>query len=508
MLRTWYIVHIKKIAYASRLKVFVHMFFLHVKIYEAMFIFMRATLLSNLQCTRCGKNLDAYPPKSHCPICGGLVEYVIDAEKVGEIKFTGEFSFWRYRPLLPKVKNVATMREGGTPLYKAERLSRNFELSTLYLKDETRNPTNSFRDRSAALMVSNILDLNMTTAICATNGNMGASLAAYCAKYGINCHVIIPKIVDMGKLAQMLVYDAIIEEHGETVDESIRRAELLAEETGWYQATPELNPLVIEAQKTIAFEVAEQFGVPDWFIVSMGSGGTAYSVWKGFNELYDLNKINALPKILGVQAEGCSPIVDAYLTAEGDIEKPSTHAIGILVAKPLQKELALNAIKSSRGLALSVSDQEIFAAEQSIARLEGIFAEPASSGTIAALKKAREESIIDKDESVICLITGSGLKATDVLQALSKKRKSAMLGAEFSTKEKILRLLSERDRYGYEIWKDLRKTMTRSAIYQHLNELYSRGMLTSYIEEGKKYFKITDRGKRVLKAIDEVKALL
>ena len=467
-----------------------------------------AALLNSLRCIRCSKEFDAYPPRWKCPLCGGIVEYVIDLDKIGDVKFTGEFSFWRYRSLLPEVKNVASMKEGGTPLYKAKRLSEDFELSTLYLKDETRNPTNSFRDRSAALLVSNILDLGMKTAVCATNGNMGASLAAYCAKYGISCHIIIPKLVDMGKLAQMLVYDAIIDEHGETVDDSIRIAELLAEETGWYQATPELNPLVIEAQKTISFEVAEQFGVPDWFIISMGSGGTAYSIWKGFKTLYDVDKIDSLPKILGVQAEGCSPIVNAYDEADVKTEKPSTHAIGILVANPLQKELALNAIKSSKGLALSVSDQEIFAAEQKIAKLEGIFAEPASSGTIAALKKARESGIIKRDESVICLITGSGLKATDVLQALSKKRKSAMLGAELSTKEKILRLLSERDGYGYEIWKNLGKTMTRSAVYQHLNDLCSRGLLSSYLEEGKKYFRITNRGRRILKAIDEVKVLL
>jgi threonine synthase len=424
------------------------------------------------------------------------------------VRFEGEFSFWRYRPLLPEVRNVASMKEGGTPLYRAERLARDFGLSTLYLKDETRNPTNSFRDRSAALIVSNIMDLGVKTAVCATNGNMGASLAAYCAKYGIACHVIIPRIVDMGKLAQMLVYDAIIEEHGETVDDSIKMVKTLAEETGWYQATPELNPLVIEAQKTIAFEVAEQLGVPDWFIVSMGSGGTAYSIWKGFRELHELGMIDALPKILGVQAEGCSPIVNAYFETDRDLRRPFTHAIGILVTNPHQKELALDAIRRSRGQALSVSDQEIFAAEQSIARLEGIFAEPASAGTIAALKRATEESIIDRDESVVCLITGSGLKATDVLQALSKKRKSAMLGAEFSTKEKILRLLFRRDRYGYEIWKDLGKTMTRSAIYQHLNELCGRGLLVSYVKEDKKYFKITNRGERVLKAIDEVKMLL
>ena len=462
-----------------------------------------------MQCVSCGRRIDANgPPIAKCPACGGILEYAINAEKIRDTKFTGEFTFWRYRSLLPKVKNIASMKEGGTPLYKASHLSEEFGVKALYLKDETRNPTNSFRDRSAALLVSNILDLKMKAAVCATNGNMGAALAAYSARYEINCHVIVPRMVDMGKLAQMLVYDATIEEYGETVDEAIKRAEILAQETGWYQATPELNPLVIEAQKTIAFEVAEQFGVPDWFIVSMGSGGIAYSIWKGFRELYDLDMIDSLPKILGVQAKGCSPIVNAYLKSERQIEKPFTHAIGILVANPLQKELALKAINDSGGSALAVSDQKIFAAEQSIARLEGIFAEPASSGTIAALRKAREESLISSDESVVCLITGSGLKATDVLQALSKRRKSAMLGAELSTKEKILRLLSSKDRYGYELWKDLGKIMTRPAIYQHLNDLLNKGLVTYYIEDGKKYFRITERGRDVLQAIDKVKILL
>jgi len=463
--------------------------------------------LGNLQCTDCGVILD-YPPVIRCPKCGGLVEYRVDIERLKEIDFSGEFSFWRYRPFLPEVKNVASMKEGGTPFYRAERLSKELGISALYLKDETRNPTNSFRDRAAALLVSNILDLKMKAAVCATNGNMGASLSAYCAKYGIICHAIIPRIVDMGKLAQMLVYDAIIEEHGETVDESIERAEALVEETGWYQATPELNPLVIEAQKTIAFEVIEQFGVPDWFVVSMGSGGTAYSIWKGFKEFYEIGKIDALPRILGVQAEGCSPIVDAYYNNDLGSEGVFTHAIGILVKNPLQMNLALKAIKDSGGMAISVSDQEIFAAEQEIARLEGIFAEPASSGTIAALKKVRMESIIKDDESVVCLITGSGLKATDILQALSKKRKSAVLGVEFSTKEKILRLLSEEDKYGYEIWKDLGRIMTRSAVYQHLNELCNRGLLLSYVRDGRKYFRITNRGRRILKALDDIKILL
>ena len=461
-----------------------------------------------LQCVECGEKIEPYPPKYRCPKCGSLLEYKIEYDRMKGEVFVGAFAFWRYRNLLPEVKNLATMQEGGTPLYRAKRLALQTDLTKLYLKDETRNPTNSFRDRGAALIVSNILDLGSTTAICSTNGNMGASLSAYCAKYGVVCHMVIPKLVDMGKLAQMLVYDASIEEYGETVDKSIERAEKIAEETGWYQATPELNPLVMEAQKTIAFEVAEQTETPDWIITSMGSGGTVYSLWKGFMELYELGKINRIPRIIGVQAEGCSPIVDRYLGAEKEIGKPLTHAIGILVAKPKQKELALKAIRQSRGLAVSVSDEEIFSAEREIAKLEGLFAEPASSGTIAALKKLREGSIIDGDESIVCLITGSGLKATDVLQALSKKQKTAIVGTEFSTKEKMLRILDKSDTYGYELWKELGKTMTRPAVYQHLNELNNRGLVSAYTKEGKRFFTITRTGKRVLKAIDEVKKIL
>ncbi len=447
-------------------------------------------------------------PKHKCPVCGGLLEYIIDYEKLKGLSLGGSFTFWRYRNFLPEVKNLVTMQEGGTPLYRARRLSAKMNLTELYFKDETRNPTNSFRDRSAALVISNILDLGFTSVVCATNGNMGASLSAYCAKYGINCHLVVPKLVDMGKMAQMLIHDAVIEEFGETVDKAIYRAEKISKETGWYQATPELNPLVIEAQKTIAFEIVEQMGVPNWLIISMGSGGTLYSVWKGFMELYDLGGIDRLPRIVGVQAEGCSPIVNAYFGVERKITKPSTHAIGILVAEPLLKELSIKAIRQSKGLAISVSDQEIFLAEREIARLEGLFAEPASSGTVAALKKMVDEALIEKDEVAVCLIGGSGLKATDVIQALSKKRKMSIMGTELSTKEKILRILDRRDAYGYEIWKELEKIMTRSAIYQHLNDLRNRGLISLYAKEGRKYFAITEKGRRILKAIDEVKTIL
>lgn len=463
-----------------------------------------------LKCIKCGLKNPVYPPKSRCEKCGGALEYRVSLPKSRKIKFSGKFHFWRYRELLPHVRNIISLGEGGTPLHKVERLAKSIGLKKLYLKDETRNPTNSFRDRAAALLTSNAIDLDYDTLICATNGNLGASLAAYSAKVGLICHVIVPKLVDVGKLAQMLVYDAVIEEFGETVDYSINRADALAKETGWYQATPELNPLVIEAQKTISYEVYEQLGVPEWFIVSIGSGGTIYSIWKGFKELKQLGIINSLPKMIGVQPEGCAPIVKTLMEdrpQQVKISKPFTRALAVLVANPLQGKLAIKAIKESKGLTLTVSDSEIFKAELQIAKLEGMFAEPASSSTIAALKKLVKKGKIHHKESVVCLITGSGLKATDILQTLTKKQKTAVLGLEVSTKEKILRILNKKDTYGYDLWKKLGKTMTRAAIYQHLNELSEKGLIASYAKDGRKFFKIIERGRKVLRAIDDLKTL-
>ncbi len=463
-----------------------------------------------LRCSKCSSTQQPYPPVHKCETCGGLLEYTYDFDELSKIKLAGSLTFWRYRRLLPETKNIATLGEGGTPLHKAERLAKKLGLDAVYLKDETRNPTNSYRDRCATLMVSNALDLKHDSVICASSGNLGASLAAYCAKSELTCHIIVPKTVDIGKLAQMLIYDAVIEEDGEIVDESMERAQSLEQETNWYQATAELNPLVIEAQKTIAYEVAEQFGVPDWFIVSMGSGGTIYSVWKGFKELLAMRKTAKLPRMIGVQANGCAPIVNAYFSGQSQpvaISKPSTHALAILVRKPLNGRWALETLKESKGVGVAVSDSEIFKAEQDVARLEGIFAEPSSSATIAALKKLVHQGTINQKDRVVCLITGSGLKATDVLQALTKKRKTAVVGLELTTKEKILRALSQKDAYGYEMWKRLGKVVERAAIYQHLNELAEKGLVTSYQKEGKRYFRITKRGKRILHAIRELKAL-
>jgi threonine synthase len=460
-----------------------------------------------LECAHCHTTYPTYPLRGTCEKCHGTIEYILDLP--AKPAFSGSLGFWRYKPLLPPVQHQVSLGEGGTPLHKADRLAKAMGLKELFLKDETRNPTNSYRDRAAALLTSNAIDQGVEAMVCASCGNMGASLAAYSAKAGLICHVLVPKLVDVGKLAQMLAYDAFIEEEGNLVDDAICKAQAVAKETGWYQATAELNPLVVEAQKTISYEVSEQWGVPDWVLVSMGSGGTIYSVWKGFRELEELGLTKKTPKMVGVQPEGCAPIVDALTSKK--MEKtcvPSTRALAILVGNPLQDDLAAKAIHESGGFALTVSDPEIFSAELQIAKLEGVFAEPASSATVAALKKINDVDNFFGDGSVLCLITGSGLKATDVLQGLTKRQKAAGLGLEISTKERILSILNVGDSYGYDLWKQLGKTITRAAVYQHLNELAEKGLVVGYEEGGKRFFRITEHGKRALAAFEDLKALL
>src|SRR5271169_2161771 len=186
----------------------------------------------SLKCIRCGTEFPLYPLRTNCEKCGGTLEYVADLPEFGKLKFAGPQGFWRYRSVLPAVTHLVSLGEGATPLHKAERLAKAVGLKELYLKDETRNPTNSYRDRAAAFLTSNAIDQDFKTLVCASNGNMGASLAAYSAKAGLICHVLVPKIVDVGKLAQMIAYDAVIEESGVIVDDSIRKAADLAKETG------------------------------------------------------------------------------------------------------------------------------------------------------------------------------------------------------------------------------------------------------------------------------------
>jgi threonine synthase len=412
--------------------------------------------------------------------------------------------------VLPKVTRTVSLGEGGTPLQKAQRLAESLGVENLYLKDETRNPTSSFKDRSAALIVSDAVSRGYDNLICATNGNHGASVSAYAARVDIQCNLIVPKAVDLGKLAQMMMYDAKIVEAGDSIEEAIARAQKLEEDMGWYQATTELNPLSIEGIKTISYELVEQRGVPDWVIVAMGSGATLHSIWKGFTEMEEMGLIHDKPRIIGVQATGCSPITTAYDKGLDEPEhvKGETVASAIRVSDPIYGELALRALKESGGLAVSVSDDDMVAAGKDMAKYEGIFAEPASSAPVACLKQDAVKSLIKQGDTVVCLVTSSGLKTDDILSNLTKHRKAPRLGSRLATKERILKIISQQPTHGYAIWKSLGSEMTLGAVYQHLADLENRGLISSSSEGKRKLLEVTERGRKVVQALDELQVLL
>ncbi len=461
-----------------------------------------------LECLECGSTSEAENPVSICEKCGGLMEYRLIVDKV---QFNGPVNFWRYRPVLPKVQKIVSLGEGGTPLQKAERLAESLHFKNLYLKDETRNPTSSFKDRSASLILSDAKSRGYDSIVCATNGNHGASVSAYAARVDINANLVVPSVVDMGKLAQMMMYDAKIVQQGDTIEEAIERARELESEMDWYQATTELNPLSIEGLKTISYEIVEQEGVPDWIIVAMGSGATLHALWKGFLEMENLGLIDRKPSLIGVQATGCAPITNAFTEGVGEpinIEKGETEASAIRVKEPLYGKLALDALKDSNGFAVSVTDDEMVNAGKEIARNEGIFAEPASSAPVACLKLEEVQVRIAPEARIVCLVTSSGLKTDDILRNLTKRKKSPRLGSRLATKERILRNIDQQPTYGYAIWKSLGADMTIGAVYQHLTDLEKRGLVKSTPKGKRKLLEITERGKRALEALDDLQVLL
>lgn len=464
-----------------------------------------------LECPRCGLKCIEAEAFFRCPECGGVPEYSIDKEYLKNVRFRGPLKFWRYRPLMPKVARPVSLGEGGTPLWEAEKLGDHLGLERLLLKDETRNPTSSFKDRSASLIISDAVGKGYSSVVCASNGNHGASLAAYSAKEDVVCHLIVPGDLDIGKLAQMIAYDAEVRESDGGIEGAITTADTLAEEREWYQATTELNPLSIEALKTMSFEIIEQGEAPDWMVVAMGSGVTIHSIWKGFLELETLGFIDKKPRLIGVQAVGCSPITKAFNQGE---EKPAilkeakTIAKAVYVSEPRFGATALKDLKDSGGLSVSVTDEEMMEYGKEIARSEGIFAEPASAATVACLSRLTDSGIIDRTDSVVSLITSSGLKTNDILRSLSGRRRTLGLASKLATKERLLKEIFRKKTYGYALWKTMGREMTLGAVYQHLSDLEERGLVVSHAEGKRRYLEITENGRRVLAALDELRVLL
>ena len=318
----------------------------------------------------------------------------------------------KYREFLPVTKNtpVITLNEGNTPLVYSCHLSELIS-GEVYLKYEGLNPTGSFKDRGMTMAISKSLEEKHVAVMCASTGNTSASAAAYSARAGIKCIVLIPKgAIALGKLAQALIHGAQVIAVDGNFDDALN---LVKEITAKHhiQLVNSLNPYRIEGQKTGSFEICDQLGIaPDFHAIPVGNAGNITAYWKGYKEYKEKGKIKNLPVMLGFQAEGAAPIVRGKI-----IEKPETIATAIRIGNPASWKMAEAARDESKGLIDMVSDDEILEAYKFLASKEGVFVEPASAASVAGIMKLAKKDYFKKfkNPKIVCILTGHGLKDPD-----------------------------------------------------------------------------------------------
>lgn len=317
----------------------------------------------------------------------------------------------QYREFLPVTKDtpIITLNEGNTPLIPAEKLSE-ITGAKVYLKYEGAHPTGSFKDRGMTMAISKALEEGATSVMCASTGNTSASAAAYAARAGIKCVVLIPEgAIALGKLSQALMHGAKVIAIKGNFDDAL---ELVVKITSSHPVTlvNSLNPYRLEGQKSGAFEICDQLGkAPDFHFIPVGNAGNITAYWMGYKEYKKNGKINTLPKMIGWQAEGSAPIVNKKV-----IKNPETIATAIRIGNPARWKEAEDAASSSGGFINAVSDKEILSAYHLLAEKEGIFAEPASCASVAGLLKAKRQNLLQlKNSTIVCILTGCGLKDPD-----------------------------------------------------------------------------------------------
>jgi len=379
-----------------------------------------------LVCIECGAEYSPGDIVYKCRRCGNLlsVEYSSEVMRPDvSVKWSARgLSVWRYAELLPVSdrSKIVSLGEGGTSLNKCVRLGGELGLKNVYVKNEGENPTGSFKDRGMTVGVTKALELGMRRVACASTGNTSASLAAYAARAGLECIVLIPSgKVAFGKLIQAIIHGARVIQVRGNFDEALRIVEELCLTHPIYLLNS-INPYRLEGQKTIAFEIWEQLGrrIPDKVIVPVGNAGNISAIWKGFRELYAMGLVDRLPQMVGIQAEGAAPIANLIKRGFGDIEfvnRPETIATAIRIGSPVNWKKAVRAIKESGGMAETVSDDEILEAQRLLAKYEGIFVEPAGAASAAGLMRLAREGLIGRDELVVCVATGHGLKDPDIV---------------------------------------------------------------------------------------------
>lgn len=392
------------------------------------------SFIKSLTCIHCRREYEPGSLDYYCPTCGfqdGIldVEYDLDAVarcmSPGKLNACGDFSMWRYLALLPieHPSKIQHLHVGWTPLYDTPRLAEALGVRRCFVKDEGRNPTASFKDRASAVGVVKALEKGADKITCASTGNAASSLAGFAAAAGLPAVIFVPERAPQAKIAQLLVFGAQVFAVKGTYDQAWELCMEAAAEFGWYNRNCAINPYLIEGKKTVSLELIEQlwrdFGgvVPDWVVVSVGDGCTVGGVWKGLREMFQLGYMDRLPKILGVQASGCRPLMDAW-QQDGRLApcEGFTVADSIDVGHPRNFAKGLRAIVESGGAFVSVSDADILDSILVLARTAGVFGEPAGVAGVAGIRQAVAQGLIASKDTVALLMTGNGLK--DVKSAI------------------------------------------------------------------------------------------
>jgi threonine synthase len=407
--------------------------------------------VTHQECINCGEKYDINDVVYFCKKCGDLLEVQYDYDEIVEKLRTSDWrsiplSVWRYKDFMPikDPSKIISLGEGGTGLHLSTRLGREIGLKYLYVKNEGENPTGSFKDRGMTVGVTKAVELGAESVICASTGNTSAALAAYAAKAGVVCEVLIPSgKIAYGKLAQAMIYGAKVLQVRGNFDQALNIVLRLSEKHRSIYLLNSINPFRIEGQKSLGFEICDQLNgkAPDRVIVPVGNAGNISAIWKGFSEFNRLGLVDSLPKMTGIQAAGAAPIAHAILNGDDTIvpvARPETVATAIRIGAPVSWKKAMTAIRESGGTAETVTDEEILAAQKLLARVEGLFVEPASASSIAGLIKLVEKGVIDKEERVVCVTTGHGLKDPDTAVKMSEK--PIEVDAETSEIERVLGL--------------------------------------------------------------------
>ena len=383
-----------------------------------------------LQCRECKKEYDS-TFKYICDECFGPLDVHYHFPSITKDTFVGrEQTYWRYFELLPIIdkSNIVSINAGMTPLVRAEKLGKEIGLNNLYIKNDSVNPTFSFKDRPAGVAISKAKEFGLSSVGCASTGNLASATAAHAAKADFPCYIFAPSDIEHAKIAQALSYGANYIAVDGTYDDANRIAAQIGDSKGVGVVNINMRSYYVEGSKTLAYEVAEQLNwkVPDQLIVPTGSGAMLNAICKGFEELETVSLIDKVSKMHMncAQPRGCAPIVSAFKDNSDDVipvENPDTVAKSLAIGDPGDGRYVLKRLKQYNGIAQESNNKETLDAILLLAKTEGIFTEPAGGVSVAVLKKMVEDGQIDKDETTVCYVTGNGLKATEsIMDVLSR----------------------------------------------------------------------------------------